>query len=328
MSANDYFPGGMQQPGRTYQAGSNSYRFGFNSHEKSNEIAGEGNHTTALFGEYDTRIVRRWNPDPKPNVGLSIYSVFSNNPIWHSDILLDTPTVKEAALMSKLAYGDKLSKDDQSAFNRSGWALSNKVSGIEYSKDKSGFKSALYERTIDGKTEYTYAFAGTEDILKDGVADIKQIAGASKQYDQAITNTKEIARQLGTAELTLTGHSLGGGLANASALVTGKASLTFNPAWISTSTSVRYGLLSKPQTGISNYVIAGEILDGVQRAASTPVPTVLQHVGKDYFLWAKLPLIPIYGSIMSHSIDKVIDEIKDAPKYNKVKGPGGASGEW
>ena len=271
----------MLMPGRKYSSG--KYRFGFNLHEKSDEISGVGNHTTALFGEYDTRLVRRWNPDPKSNVGLSVYSVFSNNPIWHSDILLDTPTVKEAALMSKLVYGDKLSKEDQSVFNRSGWALSNKVSGVEYSKDKSGFKSALYERTIDGKTEYTYAFAGTEDIGKDGVADIKQIVGTSKQYDQAINNTKEIVRQLGTAELMLTGHSLGGGLANASALVTAKASLAFNPAWVSTATAVRYGLLFKPQTGISNYIIAGEILDGVQRAASTPVPTVLQHVGKDFF---------------------------------------------
>jgi len=317
----------MQMPGRTFLAGSNSYRFGFNSHEKSDEISGAGNHTTALFGEYDTRLVRRWNPDPKPNVGLSIYSVFSNNPIWHSDILLDTPTVKEAALMSKLVYGDKLSKEDQSAFNKSGWQLSGKVTGVEYSK-KSGLKSGLYERTIDGKTEYTYALAGTEDLGKDGVADIKQILGASKQYNQAISNTKKIIEQLGNAELTLTGHSLGGGLANASALATGKASLAFNPAWVSTATAARYGLLTKPQTGISNYIIVGEILDAVQRAASTPVPTVLRHVGKDYFLWSASPFISIFGSLKSHSIDRVIEEIKDVPEYNKVKGPGGASGAW
>ena len=31
---------------------------------------------------------------------------------------------------------------------------------------------------------------------------------------------------------------------------------------------------------------------------------------------------------MSHSIDKVIDEIKDVPEYNKVKGPSSASGGW
>lgn len=84
-----YYPGGMLMPGRKYST--SSYRYGFNSHEKSDEIAGEGNHTTALFGEYDTRLVRRWNPDPKPSPSLSFYSVFGNNPIWRNDIALDTP---------------------------------------------------------------------------------------------------------------------------------------------------------------------------------------------------------------------------------------------
>jgi hypothetical protein len=87
----DVYPGGMQMPGRKYLANNNSkYRFGFNSHEKSDEIAGEGNHTTALFGEYDTRLVRRWNLDPRPDISASPYSMFSNNPIWFNDIALDT----------------------------------------------------------------------------------------------------------------------------------------------------------------------------------------------------------------------------------------------
>jgi hypothetical protein len=37
------------------------YRYGFNGQEKSDEIAGEGNHNTAEFWEYDTRTGRRWN---------------------------------------------------------------------------------------------------------------------------------------------------------------------------------------------------------------------------------------------------------------------------
>ena len=35
------------------------YRFGFNGQEKVNEIAGVGNHNTALFWEYDTRTAQR-----------------------------------------------------------------------------------------------------------------------------------------------------------------------------------------------------------------------------------------------------------------------------
>lgn len=63
------------------------YRYGFNGQEKIDEIAGEGNHNTALFWEFDTRIGRRWNLDPQPVVGISAYSGLTNNPIFYSDVL-------------------------------------------------------------------------------------------------------------------------------------------------------------------------------------------------------------------------------------------------
>ncbi|WP_440134895.1 RHS repeat domain-containing protein, partial [Chitinophaga sancti] len=69
------------------------YRYGFNRQERSDEIAGEGNHNTAEFWEYDPRIGRRWNVDPKPNISFSPYSVLEGNPIWRYDILGDTGQV-------------------------------------------------------------------------------------------------------------------------------------------------------------------------------------------------------------------------------------------
>ena len=65
------------------------FRFGYNGIEKTNEIAGIGNHYTALFGEYDTRIVGRWNTDPKSITRESSYVMFRNNPICYSDYNLD-----------------------------------------------------------------------------------------------------------------------------------------------------------------------------------------------------------------------------------------------
>ena len=62
-----------------------SHPFGFNGQEKSDEIAGKGNHTTAQFWEYDTRIARRWNLDPVTKPWQSDYSVMSGNPIWKMD---------------------------------------------------------------------------------------------------------------------------------------------------------------------------------------------------------------------------------------------------
>jgi len=83
VSATDYYPFGMLQPGRNFS--SSEYRYGFNSQEKVDEISGSGNHTTAEFWEYDTRLVRRWNIDPVVKPWESGYAVMGNNPIWNKD---------------------------------------------------------------------------------------------------------------------------------------------------------------------------------------------------------------------------------------------------
>jgi hypothetical protein len=68
------------------------YRFGYNGQEKVDEIAGAGNHTTAEFWEYDTRLGRRWNRDPVVKPYESGYACFANNPIWFSDVNGDDGT--------------------------------------------------------------------------------------------------------------------------------------------------------------------------------------------------------------------------------------------
>lgn len=54
---------------------------GFNGQEKDCEIYNNESTTTALFWEYDARIGRRWNLDPKPQISISDYAVFGNCPI-------------------------------------------------------------------------------------------------------------------------------------------------------------------------------------------------------------------------------------------------------
>jgi RHS repeat-associated protein len=66
------------------------YRYGFNTQEKCDEIAGAGNHNTAKFWEYDTRLGRRWNLDPVDQVSISNYACLGNNPISKKDKNGDT----------------------------------------------------------------------------------------------------------------------------------------------------------------------------------------------------------------------------------------------
>lgn len=82
------YPFDSVQPGRFYT--SDAYNYGFNGQEKDDEVAGSGNSNTAQFWQYDTRLGRRWNLDPKPNKSISRYVVFANSPIKYSDPLGDT----------------------------------------------------------------------------------------------------------------------------------------------------------------------------------------------------------------------------------------------
>jgi hypothetical protein len=75
-----------------------NYRFAFNGQEKVNEINGIGNHNTALFWEYDTRLGRRWNLDPVDQISISNYAVFNNSPIMYNDVLGDAPGASAIAI--------------------------------------------------------------------------------------------------------------------------------------------------------------------------------------------------------------------------------------
>jgi LysM repeat protein len=78
-STSDYYPFGAPINERSFS--STEYRFGFNTQEKTDEIAGPGNHNTATFWEYDTRLGRRWNVDPVTKPWESLYACLSDNPI-------------------------------------------------------------------------------------------------------------------------------------------------------------------------------------------------------------------------------------------------------
>jgi hypothetical protein len=87
VSATDYYPFGLEMVGRTFSAG--AYDFGFNTQMESPEIL--AGHTTAMYWEYDARIGRRWELDPKTVTGWSGYACFMNSPIAMSDVMGDEP---------------------------------------------------------------------------------------------------------------------------------------------------------------------------------------------------------------------------------------------
>ena len=86
VSANDYYPFGMQMPGRTYNSG--NYRYGFNGKENDNEVKGDGNQQDYGMRIYDPRVGRFLSVDPlqKNYPELTPYQFSSNSPIENSDL--------------------------------------------------------------------------------------------------------------------------------------------------------------------------------------------------------------------------------------------------
>jgi RHS repeat-associated protein len=83
QSTATYYPFGMTIGGLSY--GSKGYRFGFQGQEKDDEVYGAGNLYYAQFWQYDARLGRRWNIDPKSITSESPYVAFRNNPIKNVD---------------------------------------------------------------------------------------------------------------------------------------------------------------------------------------------------------------------------------------------------
>jgi hypothetical protein len=73
----------MIEPGRKFVQGVKKYRYSINGQEKETEL--NENITTAEYWEYDSRLGRRWNIDPKPKVWESPYMCFGANPISNTD---------------------------------------------------------------------------------------------------------------------------------------------------------------------------------------------------------------------------------------------------
>lgn len=190
---------------------------------------------------------------------------------------LHKPTPQEASRLANFVYtagGQPLPQDGALP---EGWQVSPlAIPGIELrpkaqgKKTPTGFNSELYERAnADGTTTYAYVTAGTND-LRDGLQDVLQPLGLpAQQYRWSVNNARKIDGVLAAQELYFIGHSLGGGLASANALATGREAMTFNAAGLSKGTRnrqdlPRYEAYAANGGHIDAYVAAGEIVSRVQ----------------------------------------------------------------
>lgn len=128
-----------------------------------------------------------------------------------------------------------------------------------------GFNMALYSRTIDGRTEWVLANAGTADLIDVG-SDARNLTGNSYQYAFSVQFARSLQNAMPGQEITYVGHSLGGGLAAANSLATGNPAIIFNPAGVSWGTRMTNNLPKDKRNGqIRSFVVGGEAVDRLQR---------------------------------------------------------------
>jgi hypothetical protein len=180
-----YYPFGMPMPNRTYSLSSSKYRFGFNGQEKDNEVYGEGNLNTAEFWQYDTRIGRRWNVDPKLKIWESPYATFSNNPILFVDINGDSsialPTGKTGEIKDNISYNE-----DKTIFYNNSTAEGRNWDYAKLREDKSGyeFHKNPAENAIVSDADKISGTLGTGADLAEGI--IQKFKPVAKNLDEYI----------------------------------------------------------------------------------------------------------------------------------------------
>lgn len=193
----DYYPYGM-----VLRSGGTTYRYGYQGAYAEKD--GETDWNAFELRMYDSRIARWLTYDPKPN-GLSPYAAMGGDPIKNFDIKGDTPTVREAALMSLDSYS-KFDPNDanQQELQKMGWNRVDKIIANIFGQTKqeislndlgeaTGFNMALYEKITNGKPEWILANAGTADMVDVG-SDAANLVGGSLQFNFSVRFARSLQR--------------------------------------------------------------------------------------------------------------------------------------
>ncbi|OON69101.1 type VI secretion system tube protein TssD [Hymenobacter sp. CRA2] len=156
-----------------------------------------------------------------------------------------------------------------------GWAVER-----VWDDPDTGFAAALYRSSFEEPNAQVLAFRGTNPTeMGDIKADVLQALGRrTEQYDQAILRAQEVATandgavDIVEGAMQVTGHSLGGGLASAAAMVANVRAYTFNAAGLHRNTVAAYGITAE------DFAAKQHLIEHVY-SSQDPLNWVQNHMG-------------------------------------------------
>lgn len=162
----------------------------------------------------------------------------------------------------------------------------------------SSFRARVYATGSGDDVRYVVAFRGSS-AGEDWKNNAQQALGLnSESYAKALRIGKELARS--DAEVTITGHSLGGGLASAASIASGREADTFNAAGLHGDTIASARVIAaangRGSTDVQAYHVPGEILTSLQTGGDRVLGGIL--LGIPGAILADAP--PAYGT--SHAL--------------------------
>jgi len=129
-----------------------------------------------------------------------------------------------------------------------------------------GFHAEIYQK--EGTKEYVLAFRGTDDLRDWVKGNIPQGLGISTtQYSNAINLIQQFKETCKDCSISITGHSLGGGLASAAGVVSELPTYTFNAAGVHENTipsEIRNNFRRNAEKNVKAYYSNDDELNQIQ----------------------------------------------------------------
>ena len=150
-------------------------------------------------------------------------------------------------LYSNYEFSRTTDKKGQPASSISGGRISVT---IESTDDTSTIEAMLNSqfKLVEGKIVYKKSKEWTDDNMRQG------LGMGSEQYEKSIKLAKKVNRNKPKGkQLTIAGHSLGGGLATAAGAATGSKTYAFCPAGVHPNTYKMYGVKNPDTSKVHTY---------------------------------------------------------------------------